>query len=143
MKLTPDLGSAYPRPVPGREDAHHQHVHPRPVHRRALQPRPAQHRGEGRGIPEVHGIADTAFFAPEAEFYIFFDSVRFETKQNAGFLLHRLGRGQVELRSRARARRKPQPWIQDPYKGGYFPVPPVDHYADLRDQMTKTSARWV
>ena len=21
------------------------------------------------------------------------------------------------------------------YKGGYFPVPPVDHYADLRDQM--------
>src|SRR6185312_2043143 len=22
------------------------------------------------------------------------------------------------------------------YKGGYFPVPPVDHYADLRDQIT-------
>ncbi|MEC7000258.1 MAG: type I glutamate--ammonia ligase, partial [Actinomycetota bacterium] len=24
------------------------------------------------------------------------------------------------------------------YKGGYFPVPPVDHYADLRDQMVST-----
>ena len=30
------------------------------------------------------GIGDTAFFAPEAEFYIF-DSVRFETKQNASY----------------------------------------------------------
>ena len=30
------------------------------------------------------GIGDTAFFAPEAEFYVF-DSVRFETKQNTGF----------------------------------------------------------
>jgi glutamine synthetase len=30
------------------------------------------------------GIADTAFFAPEAEFYIF-DDVRYEVKQNASF----------------------------------------------------------
>ena len=29
-------------------------------------------------------IGDTAFFAPEAEFYIF-DNVKFETKQNTGF----------------------------------------------------------
>ena len=30
------------------------------------------------------GIADTAYFGAEAEFYVF-DSVRFETKQNAGY----------------------------------------------------------
>src|SRR5690606_258829 len=23
------------------------------------------------------------------------------------------------------------------YKGGYFPVPPIDHYADLRDAITR------
>src|SRR5690606_41613664 len=32
----------------------------------------------------------------------------------------------------------PNRGYKTPYKGGYFPVPPVDHYADLRDQMTKT-----
>ena len=27
--------------------------------------------------------------------------------------------------------------IRDRYKGGYFPVAPVDHFGDLRDQMVK------
>jgi glutamine synthetase len=30
------------------------------------------------------GVGDTAYFAPEAEFYVF-DNVRFETKQNTGY----------------------------------------------------------
>ena len=42
------------------------------------------------------GIADTAYFAPEAEFYIF-DSVRYSTDGQRGLLPHRLGRGLVEL----------------------------------------------
>ncbi|EPD62901.1 type I glutamate--ammonia ligase [Streptomyces sp. HGB0020] len=76
------------------------------------------------------GIADSAFFGPEAEFYVF-DSARFETRTNEA---------SYHIDSEAGA------WntgaLQDNrgykvrYKGGYFPVPPVDHFADLRAEMT-------
>ena len=79
------------------------------------------------------GIADTAYFGAEAEFYIF-DYVRFETKHERLVLPDRLDRGLVEHRPRRAGR---QPRLQDRYKGGYFPVPPVDHYADLRDEMVQ------
>ena len=75
------------------------------------------------------GIADTAYFGPEAEFYIF-DSVRFDSLPNATF---------YEIDSISG-------WwntgVDEPggnkgykvkYKSGYFPVPPTDHYADLRN----------
>jgi glutamine synthetase len=80
------------------------------------------------------GIADTAFFAPEAEFYIF-DDVRFETKQNAGYyFIDSLEGAWNTGRSEEGGNRGYKPR----YKGGYFPVPPVDHFADLRDKMTLT-----
>jgi glutamine synthetase len=77
------------------------------------------------------GIADTVYFGPEAEFYVF-DDVRFETKQNAGYYYidsveGAWNTGQVE--DGGNRGYKPR------YKGGYFPVPPMDHYADLRDVM--------
>ena len=52
------------------------------------------------------GIADTAYFGPEAEFYIF-DSARYETSAEPGLLPHRLDRGRVEHRP-GRARRQPR-----------------------------------
>ena len=77
------------------------------------------------------GIADTAYFGPEAEFYIF-DSMPLQTGSELGLLLHRLGRGRVEHRPRGEDGGQPAA-TRPAYKGGYFPVPPVDHYADLRD----------
>ncbi|HET9654886.1 MAG TPA: type I glutamate--ammonia ligase [Kineosporiaceae bacterium] len=79
------------------------------------------------------GIADTVFFGPEAEFYIF-DDVRFETRQNAGYyyidsLEGAWNTGRVE--EGGNRGYKPR------YKGGYFPVSPVDHMADLRDKMAQ------
>jgi len=78
------------------------------------------------------GVADTVFFGPEAEFYVF-DDVRFETKQNAGYyyidsIEGAWNSGRVEEGGNRGYKTR--------YKGGYFPVPPVDHYADLRDQMS-------
>jgi glutamine synthetase len=79
------------------------------------------------------GIADTAFFAPEAEFYVF-DDVRFDTKQNESYyhidsVAGAWNTGRVEEGGNRGYKVR--------YKGGYFPAPPVDHFADLRNDMTK------
>lgn len=77
------------------------------------------------------GIADTAFFAPEAEFYIF-DDVRFDIRQNRSFY-------EVDSIEGAwnsgRSEDGGNLGNKTPYKGGYFPVTPVDHFADLRDDI--------
>jgi glutamine synthetase len=77
------------------------------------------------------GIADTAYFGPEAEFYVF-DDVRFETKQNAGYYyIDSIEGAWNSGREEEGGNRGYKPR----YKGGYFPVPPMDHFADLRDEM--------
>jgi len=78
------------------------------------------------------GIADTAFFGAEAEFYVF-DDVRFETKQNAGYYYVDSIEGAWNS---GRQEDGGNLGYKTRYKGGYFPVPPVDHFADLRDEMT-------
>ena len=75
---------------------------------------------EGRDVPASTGIADTAFFAPEAEFYIF-DDVRFETKQNAGYYSIDSVEGAWNS---GRSRRGRQPRLQDPVQGRLLPRPP-------------------
>jgi glutamine synthetase len=77
------------------------------------------------------GIADTAFFGPEAEFYIF-DSARFATGPNEGYyhldsIEGAWNTGAME--DGANLAYKPA------YKGGYFPVSPTDHFTDLRSEM--------
>ncbi|MEZ0066564.1 glutamine synthetase [Streptacidiphilus sp. MAP12-20] len=78
------------------------------------------------------GIADTAYFGPEAEFYVF-DDVRFETKANRSF---------YEIDSEAgawntgRVEEGGNRGYKVRFKGGYFPAPPVDHFADLRAEMS-------
>ena len=78
------------------------------------------------------GIADTAYFGPEAEFYIF-DSIRFDQNQHSSY--HYIGAVEGVWNSGAEEGGhnlgyKPR------YKEGYFPVPPMDHYQDLRSEMT-------
>src|SRR5450432_1025971 len=78
------------------------------------------------------GVADTAYFGAEAEFFIF-DNVRFDHTANTGFYFidaeeGRWNSGRVENNLGYRPR----------YKEGYFPVPPTDHYQDLRTEMVMT-----
>src|SRR6478735_65249 len=78
------------------------------------------------------GIADTAFFAPEAEFYIF-DDVRYEVKQNSSFYSVDSEEGAWNS---GRTEEGGNLANKTPYKGGYFPVSPVDKTADLRDDIS-------
>ena len=79
------------------------------------------------------GIADTAYFGPEAEFYIF-DSIRHETSVNKGYYYIDSVEGWWNTGAEEEGGNR---GYKTPYKSGYFPVPPVDHYADLRDQMVR------
>ncbi|MCH8841789.1 MAG: type I glutamate--ammonia ligase [SAR324 cluster bacterium] len=76
------------------------------------------------------GIADTAYFGPEAEFFIF-DSVRYETNSATGF---------YEIES------EEAPWTSGELGGtnmgykvrpklGYFPVAPTDSMQNIRTEM--------
>jgi len=77
------------------------------------------------------GIADTAFFAPEAEFYIF-DDVRYEVKPNRSF--YEVDSSEASWNS-GRVEEGGNLANKTPHKGGYFPVSPVDQHADMRDDI--------
>jgi glutamine synthetase len=96
MLLLPDPATARIDPFRA-QDPDPQLLRARPVHPGALQPRPAEHRAQGRAVPERTGIADTAFFGAEAEFYIF-DSVKFGRSGQRDLLRRSTRRGLVEHR---------------------------------------------
>src|SRR5690349_21007412 len=77
------------------------------------------------------GIADTAYFGPEAEFYVF-DSIRFDSKVNESFYHIDSESGHWNT---GREEAGGNLGYKVRYKGGYFPVAPYDHYGDLRDDM--------
>jgi len=83
------------------------------------------------------GIGDTAFFGPEAEFFIF-DDVRFDQNQHEGYyhvdsIEGRWNTGRKE--EGGNLGYKPR------YKEGYFPVSPTDTSQDMRTEMLLTMAK--
>nr|WP_221219963.1 type I glutamate--ammonia ligase [Prauserella isguenensis] len=79
------------------------------------------------------GVADTVFFGSEAEFYVF-DDVRFDSSENATF--HEIDSVEGWWNT-GRKEEGGNKGYKTKFKGGYFPVPPVDHYADLRDEISQ------
>ncbi len=80
------------------------------------------------------GIADVAYFGPEAEFYIF-DSIRFDQNQHSSY--HYIDAVEGVWNS-GRDEDGGNKGYKPRYKEGYFPVPPMDHYQDLRSEMVVT-----
>jgi len=82
------------------------------------------------------GIGDTAYFGPEAEFFVF-DDVRFDQNEHEGYyhvdsIEGRWNSGRKEAGGNLAY--KPR------YKEGYFPVPPADTLQDMRTEMLLTMA---
>ena len=78
------------------------------------------------------GIADKATFGAEAEFFIF-DNVRFDQREQYGFYFIDAEEGRWNS-----GREENNLGYRPRYREGYFPVPPTDHYQDLRSEMLLT-----
>ncbi len=83
---------------------------------------------------ESLGIGDTAYFGPEAEFFIF-DSVAYENKpESTGYAIDseegHWNSGEPGLGYTIRN------------KEGYYPVPPADHLMDVRSEMALELEKW-
>ncbi|MFB2571694.1 type I glutamate--ammonia ligase [Micrococcus sp. IITD107] len=129
MQLIPDVATAYIDPFRVEKTLcmNFSIVNPRtgePYHR---DPRGVAQRAEE--YLASTGIADTAFFAPEAEFFIF-DDVRYESTPQRSF--YSVDSEEAWWNS-ARQDEGGNLGHKTPVKGGYFPVSPVDKQADLRD----------
>jgi len=79
------------------------------------------------------GVGDVAFFGPEAEFFIF-DDVRFDNASNGCFYevdsiegIWNSGRDEC-----------PNLGYKPRHKEGYFPMPPMDKFQDMRTEMLLT-----
>ena len=80
------------------------------------------------------GIADTAFFGPENEFFIF-DDVRWAcAMEGAFFKIDSQEAGWNTEKAYENGNMGHRPSV----KGGYFPVPPVDSFQDMRSAMCLT-----
>jgi glutamine synthetase len=78
------------------------------------------------------GIADTSYWGPEIEFFIF-DNIRFDQSYNHGFYYIDSEEGFWNSGNND----KQNLGYKIRYKEGYFPVPPMDQYQDLRSEMVK------
>jgi glutamine synthetase len=79
------------------------------------------------------GIADTAYFGPELEFFIF-DDVRYDQRENCAYYYVDSAEGAWNTGREER----PNLGYKLRYKEGYFPVPPADAMHDIRSEMMLT-----
>lgn len=77
------------------------------------------------------GIGDTAFFGPEAEFFVF-DDVKYSVGMNKGYYeMSAVDGPEASGKDFAEGNLGHRPGV----KGGYFPVPPIDSQVDMRAEM--------
>jgi glutamine synthetase len=107
-------------------------IDPSTLHAYERDPRAVAKRAEA--YLKQTGIADTCYFGPEPEFFIF-DDVRWKIAMDEAFF--KLNAKEAAWNS-ASIYTEGNLGHRPPVKGGYFPVPPVDSSQDLRSAMCTT-----
>ena len=79
------------------------------------------------------GIADTAYYGPELEFFIL-DDVRYDQNAHCGYYYI----DSIEGTWNTGREEFPNLGYKPRHKEGYFPVSPTDSFQDLRTEMVKT-----
>ena len=134
MKLVPDVSTAFIDPFRKHKTLDVAFSIVDPLTDEPYSRDPRQVAGKAEAYLKSTGIADTASFAPEAEFFIF-DKVRFENSMQRSF--YEVDSIEAPWNSGVDTEDDGTPNIafKNRVKRGYFPVPPIDHTQDLRDDM--------
>ncbi|MBV1865003.1 MAG: type I glutamate--ammonia ligase [Rhodobacteraceae bacterium] len=134
MKLIPDTKSTYIDPFYAEKTLciHCSVVEPDTGASYGRDPRSTAERAEAYLVSS--GIGDTAYFGPEAEFFLF-DDVRFSNSMNkVSFEVDAADASWNTDTAYEMGNMGHRPGI----KGGYFPVNPTDSAQDLRSEMLST-----
>ncbi len=104
-----------------------------PIERKSYSRSPRFIARKAEAFLKGTGIADTAYFGPEAEFFLFND-VRFAQNQNSGYYFI----DSVEGEWNTGKAEGPNLAYKTRNKEGYYPVPPNDTLQDIRSEMVLT-----
>ncbi len=102
-----------------------------PITRQSYERDPRHIAQKAEAYLRSTGIADTCFVGAEAEFFVF-DNIRFDCTPNSGYYYIDAEEGRWNT-----GRESNNLGYRPRYKEGYFPVPPTDHYQDLRAEMVE------
>ncbi len=137
MKLMPDTDSAYLDPFYAEKTLclHCSILEPDTGEPYSRDPRSTAEKAEA--YLKASGIGDTAYFGPEAEFFLF-DDVRFAVEMNkVSYQVDAIDGAWNTDTEYEMGNMGHRPGV----KGGYFPVNPVDHGQDIRSEMLSTMKR--
>ncbi len=134
MILLPDATTAYIDPFYARKTLVMHCFVADPITMESYSRDPRYVAKKAEAYLKTTGIADTAYFGPEPEFFIF-DNVQFEYTGNSAMHLVDSIEGTWNT---GRAEAGGNLGYKPRTKEGYFPVPPSDHYQDLRSDMATT-----
>ena len=131
MKLLPDVATAYLDPFRAEKTLIMNFSIVDPFTDEPYSRDPRNIAAKAEAYLKSTGIADTAFFGAEAEFFVF-DDVRFKTSANESFYYLD---SKAAVWNTGRVDEGGNLGYKPRMKGGYFPVSPVDHFADIRDEI--------